>query len=214
MNFLTANVFGAHTYRGKSEVNFFLDDNDALAVTIDTDRLHIRSVEASEQDYDSYADLFGSHDVMCKYANGLTKNKDEIQARVRDVWVKRWNEKDPFSGLAIFKKDEDEFIRHVVIGHGDVAGQSELAYLLMKRHWGAGFGTEVVTAVVQEYAPAIISEGYNLDGKPLEKITATARPDNPASVKILEKIGMRKIGEEEKFGALRHHFSLDLTIKV
>lgn len=54
-------------------------------------------------------------------------------------------------------------------------------------------------------------EGYTLEGKTLEKITATARPDNPGSVKILEKLGMHKISEEEKYGALRHHFSINLS---
>jgi RimJ/RimL family protein N-acetyltransferase len=91
--------------------------------------------------------------------------------------------------------------------HGDAAGQSELAYLFMKSHWGKGFGTEVV----KEYAPAAIEKGYTLDGKTLEKITATARPDNPDSVRILEKLEMHKIGEEEKYGALRHHFSINLA---
>jgi RimJ/RimL family protein N-acetyltransferase len=50
-----------------------------------------------------------------------------------------------------------------------------------------------------------------LEGKALEKITATARTDNLASTRILEKIGMHKIKEEEKFGALRNHFFINLS---
>ncbi len=206
-----SSVSDRHTYHGSSEVNFFFNEHNALTVTIDTDRLHIKSVEASEEVCGAYAALFGDQDVMSKFAAGQTKTREEIETRIKDVWVKRWHQNDPYSGLAAFKKDTDEFLGHVVIGHGEEPGQSELAYLFMKDHWGKQFGTEAVTAVVKEYAPATVMEGYTLDGKPLEKITATARPDNPGSVKILEKLGMHKIGEEEKYGALRYHFSINLS---
>jgi len=208
---LASSVSNTHTYRGSSEVNFFLNDDAELTVTIDTDRLHIRSVEASEKDFGSYAALFGDQDVMGKFATGQTKTREEMETRIKETWVKRWHQNDPYSGLAVFKKDTDDFLGHVVIGHGDEAGQSELAYLFMKNHWGKRFGSEAVNAVVKEYAPATVKEGYTLDGKALEKITATTRPDNPASVKILTNLGMHKIGEEEKYGAVRHHFSIDLS---
>lgn len=49
-----------------------------------------------------------------------------------------------------------------MIGHGDEPGQSEVAYLFMKNHWGKGLGTEAVNAVVKEYAPATVLERYTL----------------------------------------------------
>ena len=121
---------------------FVLDEHGALAVTIDTERLHIRSVEPSEEYYSSYATLFGDQEVMSKFANGETKTREDIVTRVNDVWVKRWHQNDPYSGLTVFKNDTDEFLGHVVIGHGDAPGQSEIAYLFMKNHWNKGFGTE------------------------------------------------------------------------
>ena len=205
----TSNVINTHTYHANSEVNFFLNEREELTVTIDTDRLHIRSVEAS--DCSSYAALFSDEDVMSKYGFGQTKTQEETESRVKDMWVKRWHQRDPYAGLAVFNNDTDDFLGHVVIGHGDEPGQSELAYLFMKNYWNKRYGSEAVTAVVKDYAPATVAEGYTLEGKPLETITATARPDNPASVKILEKLGMHKIGEEEKYGAVRHHFSIDLS---
>lgn len=211
MNFLATSVSSTHTYRGNFEVNFFVDEHDALAVTIDTERLHIRSVQSTEKDFSSYATLFGDQEVMGKFATGQTKTREDMESRIRDVWVKRWHQNDPYSGLAVFKNDTDEFLGHVVIGYGEAAGQSELAYLFMRNHWDKGFGTETVTAVVKEYAPATVEEGYTIDGKALEKITATARPDNPSSVKILARLGMHKIGEDVKYGALRHHFTIDLS---
>ncbi len=211
MSFLETRVSGTHTYHGCAEINFFLDEHDALNVTIDTERLHIRSVSSSEEDIDSYASLFGDQEVMSSFATGQTKTREDIETRIKDTWAMRWQQNDPYSGLAVFKNDTDDFLGHVAIGHGDAPGQSELGYLFMKSHWGKGFGTEAVTAVVKEYAPATIEEGYKIDGKVLETITATARLDNLGSIKILEKLGMHKIREEEKYGALRRLFSIDLA---
>lgn len=204
-------VSTTHTYRGNSEINFFSDDQDGLSVTIDTDRLHIRSVEATENDCNRYAALYGDGNVMEKFATGQTKTKDEMRTRINDVWVKRWRESDPYSGLAIFRNDTDDFLGHVILGHGNVANESELAYLFNQLHWGKGFGSEAVTAVVKEYAPATVKEGYLLDGNPLETIVATARPDNPASSRILEKVGMQFVRAEEKYGSMRHHYSINLS---
>ena len=67
---------------------------------------------------------------------------------------------------------------------------------------------KIFASLVKEYAPATIQERYTLDGKVLETIEATARPDNPASVKILKRLGMHKIREVEKYGALRCLFSI------
>ncbi|HSX11598.1 MAG TPA: GNAT family N-acetyltransferase [Chlamydiales bacterium] len=197
---------------GSTEVNFFSNAEGHLDVTIETDRLHIRSVEATEKERDQYVGLFGNPEVMGKYATGETRTREAVEKRINDIWVKRWRKGDPYSGLTVFK--DDEFLGHVVLGHSDTPGQSELAYLFNPQHWHKGYGTEAVTAVVKEYAPATVEKGYLLDGKPLERIVATARVDNPYSVRILEKVGMKRVGEEEKYGAKRHLYAMDLPKRV
>jgi RimJ/RimL family protein N-acetyltransferase len=99
---------------------------------------------------------------------------------------------------------------HVILGHGDAPGESEIAYLFLQLHWRKGYGSETVATIVQEYAPATVREGYTIEGKPLERIVATARYDNPASNRILEKVGMHLDASEEKYGALRHKYSIHL----
>src|ERR1700722_8586306 len=149
---LSAATIYEHTYCGYAEVCFTLDDLKGLFVTIDTDRLHLRSIEPTEDYYDAYFSLFGDPAVMEKYATGQTKTKEEIQSRIDNSWVKRWRENDPYSALAIFTRDTGEFIGHIVLGHGDDPGQSEIAFLLLKRYWDHGYGTEAVMAVVHDYA--------------------------------------------------------------
>lgn len=197
-------------YLEHSEVAFFVNDEDHLHATIDTERLHLQSVQSNERNYNCYAALFGDPIVMSKFASGQTRSREEMVTRIDEVWTKRWEQKDPYSGFAVFEQTSDAFLGHVMLGHGDEPGEAEVAYLFMKTHWGKGVGTEAVTAVVKDYAPATVAEGYLLDGKPLEKIRATSRQDNPASMKLLSKLGMQKVIEVEQYNAMRQLYSLKL----
>jgi RimJ/RimL family protein N-acetyltransferase len=62
----------------------------------------------------------------------------------------------------------------------------DLGYRFMKKFWGKGFATEAAYA----------SLGYGFKELSLPKITGRALPANLASIKVLEKCGMRYLGEE------------------
>lgn len=204
-------VSRSNTHYGNSVINFYSNER-SLSVSIDTPRLHIRSVEATEEEYDRYAALFGDPRVMEKFATGETKTREEIAERIQKIWSQRWQNKDPYTGLAVFKSDTNEFIGHIVLGHGDSPGEAELAYLFHHAHWGKGYGSEAARAVVTEYAPATVKEGYLLEGKPLERIVATCRADNAPSYYILKKkLGMMYGKSEIRYGNVRHHFSITLN---
>ena len=66
-------IHNTHTYRGNSEITFMTDET-GLSVTIDTPRLHMRTVQDTEAEYDRYGDLFGSQEVMEKVAIVPNKN--------------------------------------------------------------------------------------------------------------------------------------------
>lgn len=66
----------------------------------------------------------------------------------------------------------------------------EVAYLLNKAHWGNGLATEGASASLR----------YGLDSLGLGSIVGIVHPDNIASRKVLEKIGMTHVNEAEYFG--------------
>lgn len=202
-----SSVSNTHKYLGNSEINF---NQDELFVTIDTNRLHMRSIQST--DFDHYISLFEDKNVMEKFGNnGKTLSEEEIEIRINDIWINRWHNKDPYSGLSIFKSDTNDFIGHIVLGHGDEPGESELAYLFHQKYWGKGYGSEAVNAVVKEYAQATIKENYKLEGKQLKKIVAYTKSDNPASVKILKKAGMHLDSIEERYESIRHKYSITIN---
>ena len=196
-----------HSYHGRPDVSLCLGSHENLSVTVRTDRLRIKSVENSKKYHLWYASLFGSQNVMAKYATGRTRTPERMKTHIKN-WVERWRKGDPYSALAIFDKSR-HFIGHIMLKHGEEAGQAELVYILREECWGQGYGSEAAAAVIRSFAPAIIGVGY-ITG-PLRTITATARPDNPASVKILRKVGMQEGGTVEKFGGTRICFSIDVT---
>ena len=57
----------------------------------------------------------------------------------------------------------------------------ELAYRLAKPYWGKGFATEAARAWVE----------HGFDELTLDRIVAVTHPENVASRRVLEKVGMR-----------------------
>jgi len=70
---MTSLSVSANSNCGSSKVKFSRDANGALHVTIDTERLYLRSVKAPEKDYKFYENLFGDPEVMDKFGTGEDK---------------------------------------------------------------------------------------------------------------------------------------------
>ena len=64
------------------------------------------------------------------------------------------------------------------------AEEGEIWYLIRPENWGKGIATEAVKQ--------LLDLGFGELG--LHRIWATCLPENPASERVLEKVGMRKEG--------------------
>ena len=64
------------------------------------------------------------------------------------------------------------------------AEEGEIWYLVEPESWGKGIATEAVTHLLD----------YGFGELGLHRIWATCLPENPASARVLEKVGMRKEG--------------------
>lgn len=62
--------------------------------------------------------------------------------------------------------------------------EAEIGYVLRRDMWGRGFATEA--------AGAVMRWAYQEQG--ISRLVATCRPENGASVRVLEKLGLRQIG--------------------
>jgi len=69
-------------------------------------------------------------------------------------------------------------------------GETEVDFLLGPSWWGKGFATEAARYALR----------FGFEEKGLDRIVGIVHPDNLASRKVLEKIGMQLEGEKEYFG--------------
>lgn len=78
-------------------------------------------------------------------------------------------------------------------------GEIEVGYLLSRTHWGQGFATEGGLASLQ----------FSFQTLGLERIIAIVHPDNRASQRVIEKLGMSLVERTNYFGMDCFRYILD-----
>ncbi len=125
--------------------------------------------------------IFGDPEVM-HYGDGVHSQE----------WVQSWlqtclDDQYPdwgFGPYAVIERTSGEVVGYCGLFYfPDVAGQTEieLGYRLARAWWGQGYATEAARAV-RDYA-------FNTLG--LKRLVAMIDPQNLASIRVAEKIGMR-----------------------
>src|SRR5580704_8022143 len=69
-------------------------------------------------------------------------------------------------------------------------GEVELGYMLRRPYWGRGYAFEAAAAV----------KAYAFDDLRLDRVVALSRPNNAASIRILEKLDMKPLGHAKHRG--------------
>jgi RimJ/RimL family protein N-acetyltransferase len=82
-----------------------------------------------------------------------------------------------------------EIIGAIGLFSRDLPQTLELGYWIGTPHWGQGFATESVKAM--------IDAGFSLSKT--DAVLAIVKPENAASIRVLERCGFAKAGEGERF---------------
>ena len=143
----------------------------------ETDRLilrHFHIFDAQAIDH-----VFGDPEVML-YGPGIQSQS----------WVRDWllgclesYQKLGFGPWSVVEKNSSSVIGYAGLFHfPDIDGRPEIetGYRLARSHWGQGLATEAVTAI-REYAFNILC---------LHRLVALIDPQNIASIRVAEKVGM------------------------
>lgn len=80
----------------------------------------------------------------------------------------------------------------------EASGLIEIGYRYVRAAWGRGVATEAARAVLD----------YGFRVLELDPIVAVAHPDNAASQRVLEKIGLRRAGTAHHYGQAVEFFEL------
>jgi ribosomal-protein-alanine N-acetyltransferase len=111
----------------------------------------------------------------------LEKVSEMFQQRIQSYEIESLKELDRGS-VAVCLKEGGELVGWCGLGRMEIApSEIEVYYGLGRPYWGKGFATEAAAAMVD----------YGFREWNLDRIVAIVLPDNTASIKVLEKIGMR-----------------------
>lgn len=155
-------------------------------VTIGTKRLRLRPFQTT--DAEAVHRLAGSQDVA---AGTFLPHPMDRQA-AQDWVTERLNDQAAGTGVtfAITLLENGELIGSIGMELMLVHEQGRLTYWLGRDYWNQGYGTEAVMALVE----------YGFNSLKLHRIYAPHFHTNPASGRVLQKVGMTHEGR------LREHY--------
>lgn len=150
-------------------------------------------------DLDEMARLLGDPDVMRFYPAPKTRN----QAAAWIAWNQR-NYADHGHGLWIVETLEGDFVGDCGLTWQDVDGVSmlEVGYHVSPARQGRGFATEAAAAC----------RDLARERRLADELVAIVHPDNRASERVAEKLGMRRLhdGDRRNDGPLRRVLGMPL----
>lgn len=149
-------------------------------VIMETERLIIRRI--TRKDIDALLGIKGKPEVMYAWEHGFT------QKDVRK-WINRQlsrYRKDGFGYFAVILKESGVLIGQAGLLKSTINGNEavELGYIFDNKHWHNGYGTEAAYACL----------GYAFEQLGLKTVCCSIRPENEASIRVAEKLGMTLCG--------------------
>jgi RimJ/RimL family protein N-acetyltransferase len=148
--------------------------------TVTTERLVLRPYERGDEA--AIAALVTDADVMRFVGDGVltAERAKAIFDKVFELYERgEW---------AIWAVEEVASRR--VVGSAEIkprkTGDWEIVYILSRETWGRGYATELGQAIVR----------FGFERLGLERVVATVDYGNAVSIRVLEKLGMRQVGEE------------------
>jgi len=144
-----------------------------------TKRLVLRSLKSEDKKY--MVPIFSDEKVKKTYMIPDFENQEQIDAFF--IKLENLTLSDKHIAYAITLKNQViGFVNSVSIDNDSI----EMGYFISSSFWNNGYATEAFTAVINE----LFRMGFN-------KILAAHFDNNPASGRVMEKCGMKKIAHEE-----------------
>jgi RimJ/RimL family protein N-acetyltransferase len=141
---------------------------------IETERLLLRMIRPD--DLDDLAALFADPDVVRYVGDGKPADRDEAAVALQSI-LKHW-QTHGFGRWAAADKHTGKFVGFG--GLRSLFGTPEVVYHLTRENWGKGYATELGNAALR----------FGFD-REFERIVGIAKPQNTASIRVMEKLGMR-----------------------
>lgn len=150
------------------------------APQIETERLLLRGWKP--EDHAPFARICSDPDVMRYIGNGTTRSDADVSRYIASFQTE-WNERG-FGLFAVEVKRTGEFIGFTGLSWPDflpeVLPSVEIGWRFSKLHWGKGYASEAAAASLE----------FGINDLGLTDIVSIYQPENRASGRIMQKLGM------------------------
>jgi len=165
-----------------------------MNVVIETDRLLLRKF--TENDTALLFQLNLDPEVI-RYTHDPITDVEHAKKILSDVILPQYSLYN-HGRLATHLKSSLEFIGWCGLKYLPETNEVDLGYRFMKKFWGKGYATEAALACIE----------YGFTKLNLPLIIGRALPGNLASIKVLEKCGMKYLYEEVMHGYLHKTYQV------
>ena len=152
-----------------------------MEIFLETPRLLLRPFQLS--DATEMILLNSDPDVIKFTGDEPFKNIQEAENLIRNY---DQYEKYKMGRLTVLLKETNEYLGWCGLKYLEEANEADLGFRFHKKHWGKGFATESSRACLE----------YGFQKLKLKKIIGRTLKENTASIKVLEKAGMKFEREE------------------
>jgi ribosomal-protein-alanine N-acetyltransferase len=149
----------------------------------------------NETDIDAVFAMRRDSRIM-RYIREPVTNRDEAENWINMI-SSRWAA-DKIGFCSLIEKESGKFAGWCGLWELKENGEIEVGYAIAGEFWGKGYASESAAAFLE----------YGFNKLNLEKIVAVARPENAASRRVMEKIGMRFDYIGEFYGRDLVHYSI------
>lgn len=124
---------------------------------------------------------FGSNKTVQKYTgNKLLESLEEARDLIKNVFLEDYK-KYGYGRFAVIYKPDNKLIGFAGLKYIPEMDVTDIGYRFLPEYWNKGIATEASTAVLS----------YGFEALHVKRIVGIALPENVASCKVLEKIGLR-----------------------
>ena len=149
---------------------------------LETDRILLRriSVDDAEKMYNNWA----SDPEVSKYVTWPTHKDINVTKDLLKMWEAEYTNSSCYRWCVVLKENNEPIGTIDVVKSEDSYEIAEIGYCISKEYWGKGIMTECAKRVLKFLFEEV---GYN-------RIQATHALENPASGRVMQKIGMQYEG--------------------
>ena len=164
-------------------------------MVLETERLILDTWQVSDRI--AFQPIATDVEVMRYITGGIPWTDQQVRSFV-DRQVKLYEERG-FCRWKLLAKPAGEMIGLCGPGFWRDDPDPEIGWWLARRYWGRGLATEAARAALRDA----------LERARLERIVSIARPENTASIRIMEKLGLERDSEFESDGVRLIRYRID-----